>query len=47
MEFIDGYLPEGRNSTDDFIIGDSIMAKWDDGIFYEATILKINGMLIE
>ena len=37
--------PAGRN-LDDFREGDQLMARWEDGELYDATVLKSGGMLL-
>ena len=46
IEFFDSIPPAGRN-LDDFREGDQLMARWEDGELYDATVLKSGGMLFD
>ena len=43
IEFEDGLRPDDRESIDDFRAGDIVMARWKDGLFYEAVVLNTDG----
>ena len=46
LEFEGMIPPRDRDSITDFRIGDTVLASWDDGEQYEATILNIDGELV-
>lgn len=46
MEFEDGLPPDGRNSPDEFLVGDTVRARWRDGEFYTAVVLNVSGKWI-